>query len=297
MKKSFFYKKGLIALSLTAAALVAAAGVSFAIYTNQTYQRSVVRNRDSEGIRFSSDKLYQCNGGTQNPQKYHYPMGEKQTTMTFQVCNFDQGKSTLINKNTIDYTITFSDISEGVTLSRNGKTIGNHSQSSLQGAKYSVDTYQITLPANYDGIEITVRVEPDPPSLTQNTYLAAILVPTVYGSVQGFSVKREYPDQGTDISKVAAYNVLVTATGSGTARIQWNPALLTIDPFFLTAIKKIDGTDVNEKDGYVKTPMDSMGGTGSYLITFYNKNFQGTDWEALEITATEVTTEPTEENP
>lgn len=295
MKKVFFNKKGLIALSLAAAALVAAAGVSVAIYTNQTYQRSVVRNRDSEGIRFSSDKLYQCNGIPQDPQKYHYPMGKSQTTMTFQVCNYDQGKSTLINKNTIDYSITFSGIGDGVTLSRNGQMIGNESTSSLQGAKYSVDTYLITLPDelkdNYDGIEITVQVTPLTPALTQETYLAATLIPTPYGSAQDFSVKMEYPDQRTAISKVAAYNVLVTATGSGTARIQWDPAVLTIDPFFLKAVK------VEENNGSVEIPMDSMEKTGSYLITFYNKNFKGDSWESLGISVAKVPPQTAEDNP
>lgn len=292
-------------ISLAVAALVAAAGVSFAIYTNQTYLRSVVRNRDSEGIRFSSDKLYQHNGPLTDPQKYHYPMEENQTEMTFQVCNFDQAKSSQINENTIDYTITFEVNPEnGVKFSRNDQEITVESRSSLTGGKYSVDTYKVTLPPNYDGIQITVKVTPDPPELTQNTYLSAILVPAAYGSVQGFDVKMEYPDQETNISNVAAYNVLVTATGSGTARIQWDPAVLIIDPFFLDVVGKMNGTTVDKTNGYVETPMDSMGVTGSYLITFYNKNFQGNTWGDLGITvdevatdATEVTTEPTEENP
>lgn len=294
MKKYFSNKKILLALCLAGAALVAAAGGTLAIYTNQTYQRSVVRHRDNEGIRFSSDKLYleTYSETVGTAQKYHYPMGENQRYMAFQVCNYDQSKSSLINEDTINYTITFV-TDAAVEIYRGDKRIETDSRSSLNGGERSVDIYKIVLPEDYEDVEVSVKVTPDDPGLTQNHILSAVLIPIRYGTVQNFSVKKEFPDKGTDISNVAAYNVLVSAVGSGKAYIQWNSEKLDIDYYF-KAHWEDEGylvKPVEDAPNYscITIPMNSMDGTGSLLITFYNRNNSSwEDWNALEITVSDA---------
>lgn len=295
-------KKLLTALCLTGLALAAAVGGTLAIYTNQTYQRSVVRNRDNGVIRFSSDKLYRVERG-QEAQRYYYPMGENQRDMTFQVCNFDQVKSTLIHKDTITYDISFTVRNGGsdtecqvfrgteqiLTLST-GQTDGK--TYSLKGAQRAVDTYKIQLPDSDEGIEVEVTVTPKKPELTQNKILCAVLIPVPYGTVREFSVKSEFTDSRTELppGSFAAYNLLVSATGKGRVRIQWNSERLDIDPYFLEAVGLTPSAGLNR----IEFPMDSMGTTGSYLITFYQHG--GGEWESWaalekEVTVTAVTTQ------
>lgn len=291
MKKNVFNKKTLTALCLAATALVVAAGGTLAIYTNQTYQRSVVRNRDNEGIRFSSDKLYRENTSAL-PRNYYYPMDKNQNTMTFQVCNFDQDKSTLIHKKAIEYKVTIQaenmaqddscmvfrgdDPSAIITL--NDETPQTTGVYRLPGSQRAVDTYRIQLPEHYDGMRLTVTVTPQDFALTQNTILTAVLIPVPYGTVQTFSVQWEFTDSGKaemTPSNFAAYNMLVTATGEGFVEILWDPGILGIDPYFLELVGK---TPLN---GKITIPMNSMGDTGSYLITFYSCGSIPENWDAL----------------
>lgn len=294
MKKDFFNKKTLTALCLAVAALVAAAGGTLAIYTNQTYQRSVVRNRDNDVIRFSSDKLYRETNQS-GPRNYYYPMGEYQTTMTFQVCNFDQDRSTLIQKNTIEYQVTFqaAHMAQGAScavfrgdgtsavITLNDETPQTTDWYSLPGGQRTVDTFKIQLPEHYDGMELTVTVTPKDSTLTQNRILSAVLIPVPYGTVQTFSVQWEFTDskkEGLTPADFAAYNVLVTAAGSGSVRIRWNESELEIDPFFLQLVK-IDPSQVTNE---ITIPMNSMDDTGSYLITFYKcSNIGEESWDDL----------------
>lgn len=288
-------KKLLTALCLTGLALAAAVGGTLAIYTNQTYQRSVVRNRDNDVIRFSSDKLYRVEQG-QEAQRYYYPMGENQNEMTFQVCNFDQAKSTLIHKDTINYDISFTVINDGaagecqvfrgteqiLTLST-GQTA--EKTYSLKGAQRAVDTYRIQLPAGSEDLAVAVTVTPKKPELTQNKVLSAVLIPVPYGTVREFSVKSEFTDSRTGIlpEHFAAYNLLVSATGKGRVRIQWDSERLTIDPYFLETVGLAPSAGLNQ----IEFPMDSIGTTGSYLITFYQRG--GGTWESWAALEQEVT--------
>ena len=124
MKKiSSLKKRSIISACLVMGALVLLIGGTLAIYTSQDHQRSVVRNRDNEIIRFSSDKLYRVTGDA--PVKtYNYPMSKESHIMEFQVCNYDQSKNTLFNEKQIDYQITFEvkNGSDGEYTISNGKS-------------------------------------------------------------------------------------------------------------------------------------------------------------------------------
>ena len=105
--KNPFTKKTVFTILMIVMAVVVLLGGSYAIYTSQVFQRAVVRNRNADVIRFSSDKLYRV--ATSTPlQTYYYPMSKGQTTMSFTICNFDQNKNTLICEKDINYIIEFS---------------------------------------------------------------------------------------------------------------------------------------------------------------------------------------------
>ena len=280
--------KGKLTLSLILllAALAVAAGGTVAIYTSQVFQRSVVRNRDSEAIRFSSNKLYRVADGTPL-QLYYYPMSKYQTTMSFTVCNYDQSKSTVVSEKDIGYSVTFS-IPEGTntfdytvngTSSVNGKlTIDSKP---LQGAKRSSDSYTIDFGSHaYADTKISVTVTPTDLTLTKNTVLQATLIPIEYATTQGVTVKSEFTDstRGTP-NQFAAYNLSVSISGGkGNVVISWDASQLDIDPFFKT--KGTDGTDPNTGYDTLTVSMNAEDETGAYLIQFYNHNSAKPTWKA-----------------
>lgn len=269
------------------AILVAISG-TLAIYTSQVFQRSVVRNRDNEIIRFSSDKLYCVTAGTE-AQRYYYPMGKDQRTMTFQVCNYDQAKNTLFNDKTIEYEIKFQvdngtagfsyEVSnENMTQS---VTTGNFVSFTdyLQGKRRSANSYSFTFSEeDYNNLQIIVTVTPTDLTTTQNRILNGILIPVEYATTQGITVKSEYTDstRGTP-DQFDAYNLLVSVSGGeGNVLITWNHEMLDIDPFFASGKSIVKNGD----ESTVTVQMNSEDETGAYLISFYNHNITKPTWTA-----------------
>lgn len=293
MKKYFSSKKRMVlTICLLLAALITAVGTTLAIYTSQDHQRSVVRNRDNETIRFSSDKLYRVTNGTP-ASKYYCPMGQNDKTMRFYVCNYDQAKTTVFCEKDLEYNIEFTvnnDIdSDNVYIISNGteeKQINNGSSCSftdtLVGGKKSLNSYEFTFQeGDFNQVQLTVNVTPVNLELTQNRILNGILIPIEYASTQGLTVKNEFTDstRGTP-DKFDAYNMLVMISGGeGDVLITWDNTKLDIDPFF--ALNK----EVNQNDNgtsSIVVRMNSEDATGSYLIQFYNHNSEKPIWTSWE---------------
>lgn len=300
MKKiSSLKKRSIMSACLVMGALVLLIGGTLAIYTSQDHQRSVVRNRDNEVIRFSSDKLYRVTSGT-TAQKYYYPMGKDERTMTFQVCNYDQAKSTLFNEKRIEYTITFQ-INNGTdgfdyTIS-NGKTTKSvttgSSESftdSLVGGRKSTNSYSFTFSeGDFNKVELLVTVTPTNPTVTQNRILNGVLIPIEYATTQGVTIKSEFTDSTRGKpDQFDAYNLSVMISGgAGNVIIEWENEKLDIDPFFAS------GKNFSKGDKYssIVVPMNSEDETGSYLIQFYNHNTNRPEWTSWSKIPIEVTLE------
>lgn len=292
MKKIISARRRLVLLAcLILLAIASVVGVTLAIYTSQAYQRSVVRNRDAEAIRFSSDKLYRVASGTA-AQIYYYPVGKGQNNMSFQVCNYDQSKNTVFSEKDIEYTITFQ-ITNGTddfeyTINtekvRNGETVSF--TDSLKGTKRSINTYTFNFAeSDYNNVEVTVLVTPTDLMLTKNTVLNGILVPIEYATTQGVTLKYDFTDcvrviddaiAGPD--QFDAYNMSVSISGGeGDVVISWNSDQLDIDPFFSAKANATPGT---AEDGYatLTVHMNAEDETGAYLIQFYNHGSQKHEW-------------------
>lgn len=283
MKKEYTSKrKMLISLVLLLLAITVVVGGTVAIYTSQVFQRSVVRNRDTEAIRFSSDKLYRVAKDTP-VQKYFYPMSKDQTTMSFTVCNYDQSKNTVVSEKDIEYTVTFN-VPDGTSVFSyqvNSESADNGSltlSGSLEGAKRSSNIYTIDFGSNaYSETQISVIVTPTDLSLSKNTVLQATLIPIEYATAQGVNVKHDFTDSTRYTPDMFdAYNLSVSITGGeGDVVISWDASQLDIDPFF-----KEKGTSGSDEDGYttLTVHMNSEDATGNYLIQFYNHNETKPSW-------------------
>lgn len=292
--KNSLPKKTLVTILVSVMAIVVLLGGSYAIYTSQVFQRSVVRNRNADVIRFSSDKLYRV--ATNSPlQTYYYPMSKGQTTMSFTICNCDQNKNTLICEKDINYVITFS-IPEGTNsfsyqvtdasgityTSVNGEIVLNNGK--LNGGIRTTNTYTIDFSGTgYENTKISVVAKPittDMP-LTKNTCLQATLVPVEYATVQGITLKSEFTDSTRPDStpkQFDAYNYSVSISGGEKdVIIGWNADELDIDPFFKNKFESTLSTDEN---GFttLTVHMNSEDSTGTYLIQFYYHSGHSVSW-------------------
>ena len=301
MKNGFSPKKKTVLLiCLSLAALVLVSGGTLAVYTSQDHQRSVVRNRDNDTIRFSSDKLYRVASGAA-PQKYYYPMGKDERTMTFYVCNYDQAKTTLFSEEDLEYTIRFlvkngtgSGDSYRISNGSIEKTVANNGTCTftdrLNGGKKSLNSYSFTFAeGDYNTVELTVEVTPMDSVVTQGRVLNGILVPIEHAATQGVAVKSEFTDSRRSASpqEFDAYNLSVTISGgAGDVLIEWETDKLDIDPFFKEK-ENVTGTD-----GHLVISMNSEDETGSYLIQFYNHNTEKPSWTDWSQVPVKVTLQP-----
>ena len=289
-------KRIIVSLCLIVGVLTVFIGGTLAIYTSQDHQRSVVRNRDNEIIRFSSDKLYRVTGDA--PVKaYYYPMSKESRTMEFQVCNYDQAKNTLYNEKQIGYEITFEvkNGSEGEYTISNGKTTqtvtnGNRVQfnDSLTGGRKSINTYSFVFhEGDFNKVELVVTVTPANLTVTQNRILNGKLIPVEYATTQGVTMQWEYTDSDRGrVNEFDAYNVLVSISGGArNVFIKWDSSQLDIDPFFA------EGKTVTKNGNFstITVPMNSEDITGTYLIQFYNHNSTKPGWTTWSDIPIEVT--------
>ena len=103
--------------------LLAGIGTTFSAYTSQAAKRGVVRNRDTEKIRFTSNYLQPCAVNTQNNA---FPVrvvafGEDTNdtdniTLDIWVYNYIVGSNSQINERDITYTLTIT-ITDGAETS------------------------------------------------------------------------------------------------------------------------------------------------------------------------------------
>lgn len=289
MKKEFTpRRKMLTSLVLLLLAITVAVGGTIAIYTSQVFQRSVVRNRDTEAIRFSSDKLYRVANTNQILKKYYYPMSQGQKTMSFTVCNFDQSNNTAVNQQMLEYDIKF-EVSNGTDdfqYDVNGSKVSNggtlNLSGSLSGGRRSTDTYTVSFSQDdYNKVKITVIVTPKDSSLTKNTVLQATLIPIEYATTQGVSLDWEYTDGiKYKVDEVDAYNVAISISGGeDEVVITWENDKLDIDPFFKEEIVTSGGTFTSSGNtSTLSFHMNSEDDTGTYQLRFYKHGIDSYGW-------------------
>lgn len=289
MKKGTASKKRKkLTIYLICGAILVAISGTLAVYTSQVFQRSVVRNRDTDAIRFSSDKLYRVKTGNLTPKKYYYPMSSGQKSMSFTVCNFDQSNNTAVNQQILEYDIEFSvkNGTDGFEYDVNGAKVLNgrtlNLSGSLAGGRRSTDTYTVVFSENdYNNVEITVTVTPRDLSLTKDYVLYAILIPIEYATTQGVSLDWEFTDGQTyKPDAVDAYNVAVTISGGeDEVVISWKNDRLDIDPFFQNEIIASGGTFTkNENTSTLSFHMNSENNTGTYQLRFYKHGIDSYGW-------------------
>lgn len=283
--------------------LTLAVGVTIAAYTSQGYQRGVVRNRDNEAVRFSSNYLQACSNGTTEDnyavKSIVYSEESKKEewlTIDIYIYNYAFGNAGLVNENEITYdmTITLSNATgtdayevkqadDGSLLSRIG-TEHTYTKKgvTLAGNVADQDHYTIRIAGeDLNKIRITATAVPTNMAVTSNQFLAVILAPGTESIIQTFTCTGTFTDAagGSDPEDYDAFNYEVSISGGRAAvTIDWNQDIVELDPFFLTKLSERgedydleDGNAYALSSGTITFIMDQSDGTGTYLIPFYSR--------------------------
>lgn len=310
-------KKNLI-LAVTALVVVIAlaAGGSYAAYISQGYQKGVVRNRDNESVRFTSNHMTNCSA-TVTSDNYpgktvlysdNYGDDDKLTLDIF-VYNYVYGNSGLVSEKDIEYTmnISLSGLSgTDYKVEKNGKTVSGTAQSdhksilytadsTLIGREVRADVYTVTFYGrDLNSITITASAIPKDTSITNGQILAAVIAPCKSSTVKQFSCSGTFTDKESGALPRAfdAFNYEVEiSAGRAEVTIDWDEKLLEIDQFFIDKLtardKEMDWTkfSYDKENGTLKFIMDQSEGMGDYLIPFYLVSPQTglpETWEAMD---------------
>lgn len=297
--------------------ILAVAGGSFAAYTSQAYQRGVVRNRDNEAVRFTSNYLQNCALSTDEKSYVGRTIlfnddDKKNDNLTFDiyVYNYVNGNTDLVSQRDITYDMTIS-FKDGAG---NGYSVldadGNTTESpdtdgkvefkgkTLVGRNAAYHIYTVTFPgSDLNTLKITAVAKPTNSSVTNNQMLAAVIAPSIDSTTKKFNFQKGFleenkgiPEEGLSAYDGFNYEVSISS-GKATATLTWDPSILEIDPFFLKSIgkdtKEIKEILQNTTTGTVTFEMNQPEGTGAYLIPFYIKDKSKIkdikDWKELEV--------------
>lgn len=289
--------KLIICAVLALAGLLTIAGGSYAAYISQDARRGVIRNRDTEAVRFTSNYLQTCVKGTE-PAKYAgrtilfsaEAKKQQSVSMEIDIYNYVKGNTTLVNERDITYdlTLTFEGGSGDYTV--NGYTVSGNtyteSKVTLTGRTANSKKYLITISgADIDNVKITATAVPTKAAVTNNQILAAIISPCTESKVNVFSYQGTFTDAaaGADPAAYDAFNYEVSiSSGTADVTLTWDPEAVEIDKYFL---KKIGRSEVSTKAGSLTFEMSQDDGTGDYLIPFYimskDKIEEAGDWDGM----------------
>lgn len=293
-------QKTLIIVVAALVCLALAVGGTFAAYMSQSYQKGVVRNKDNEAIRFTSNYMQPA---SMNAEEKDYSsriiryssdsVSEKSLVIDIYVYNYVVGNASLVNENDVVYNMNIK-LTGGVSTSYVvNKVVGEQKISlteqtgaepeyimenvTLTGRTPQSDHYTVTISgADIDKLKIIATATPLTPSFTGNKKLAAVISPSSEAKMQEFTCVGTFTDSGSGLSPNTydAFNYEVTiSSGKANVMLTWQPDKVEIDKFFLEKLTENGGTyDYNPTDGTLTFVMNVADGTGDYLIPFYRKS-------------------------
>ena len=278
---------------------------SYAAYSNQGFRRGVVRNRDSEEIRFTSNILkpyVSTSEGQKNYETVLYPFAEDTNedeilTIPLTIANYLMNNDNLVSESdiTFDLTIQLENKQSGSIYTLDNEVITNSitkSNVALTGRKQNQVDYTIGFTGK-DLDKLTIVIEARPHNFG-NKILAAYICPCTNSQVNPFSYSGSFLNKNVgEPQDYYGYNYEVSiSSGRGKVTLSWDPQYVKLDPFFLENLKsrqdlKIDGTNAyiyDKEGGSIQFLMDQTLGEDDYVILFYpiQKMSNETMWEDME---------------
>ena len=269
--------------------LVCAVG-SYAAYNSQAFQRGVLRNRDSEDMRFSSNILspYIVSIGDKKQYEtvlYPYVSGIQESArleIPIKIANHPMTNDNLVSESdiTFDLNIQLKDYDRSTQYYLNDTQITDGkitiSGITLAGRKSKQVQYVMKFTGK-DLDKLTIVAEAIPSGSSK--ILAAYICPCTNSMVNDFSCQGTFmkPDV-SQLNELYGFNYEISiSTGRARVTLQWDKNVLAIDKHFLEKLNKRGGNLEIENSGYIFDAeknsitfmMDQVLGEDDYVVLFY----------------------------
>lgn len=269
--------------------LVCAVG-SYAAYNSQAFQRGVLRNRDSEDMRFSSNILspYIVSlGDTKQYETVLYPyvsgiQESERLEIPIRIANHPMNNDNLVSESdiTFDLKIQLKDYDPGTQYYLNGTQITDGtitiSGITLAGRKANQVQYVMKFTGK-DLDKLTIVAEAIPSGSSK--ILAAYICPCTNSMVNDFSYQGAFMKPNVQqLKELHGFNYEISiSTGRAKVTLQWDKNVLAIDKHFLEKLNKRDQNLWIAGSSYIEDSennsimflMDQVLGEDDYVVLFY----------------------------
>lgn len=287
-----------IAICLAVCVLLLCVAGSYAAYTNFSSAKRVVSAQADEHILFSSNMLYTENKDTESSfyQRKRIALTEN-NDFVVEIYNYDPGDTAVYCHQNIIYQLKVTllsgfgspeeyKVSDGTTehffsIDSNGAYTLVIDQLTLYGEQLSTHSFRFHIPEQ-DKNQMKMCVEAIPMEesygATNQKKLAAVILTgemitskTWSGQLVDVQSEREPDDYD-------GFNYEISGNGEGTVTLEWDPDILTINPWFVSQTGA-----VSVSDGAIKFAVGGDGQPFAYQTQFYKADKWDTSisWENL----------------
>lgn len=290
-------KKTIVYMIAALMIILTVGGLTFAAYVNQGFQRGVVRNRDNEPVRFSSNYLQACPDNAAESGYYNKiitytndSLNSNNIDIDIYIYNYVLSNVNLINENDITYDFTIklkggtkqdyvvkkiTQNEETISKDTANSTVGElvyKTSNTMNGNTRRENHYRVTIAGeDINNIKIIAIAKPNNMAYTGNQFLAAVIIPRIEAAVDSFSCTGSFTDKdsGNKPKDYDAFNYGVSISG-GRAKVTliWDARLLSIDRFFLAKLEE-RSDDYNLTSDTEESPV-------KYIYKEKNANDKGT---------------------
>ena len=254
---------------------------TYAAYTNTaSVKRMVTTGIDTNAVPFSSNYLYEYNGG--NYYKHIVSVPNNGTTLYLGIYNYPLKDITRFSSSDITYVLSISVVNkDGSTTSLTPPTINPAAGSyTLQGGQ--VSTHQFAITFSQDLVNTLknhlVRITATSDSLSKT--LAAD-----FELISASDTSSDWKGQFTDSespSVLDAFNYEVYGTAEGTVTISWDKSYVTLSKW------SRDELDSDSTGNSISFDVGGEGKPTSYLMQFYRLRGRSTEDQLPNIDVTFV---------
>ena len=282
--------------------------ITYAAYTHSLHTQRTIAPYDSSE-KFSSNVLK--SGDVENNVRTIYVAEITETSPNpsaiITVCNYPQGRQTLVSANDITYTfkiefgelvndsfevVTSSALSgysasiNSNTLSIAGSRLNDSLSSTLTGDEISSDVYTLTLSKNFasEKPNLYVLVSAIPNDNSYSTLKAVFKADVRIDSATDQWMGSFIEDNVLNPSDYDGYNYVISGFGSGTFTLSWDNSKLNISYISLNELLGLDNADyVEDNQNHVSTISFSVDSdiSSRYEIQFYKINITSETWTQM----------------
>lgn len=261
---------------------------SYAAYNSQAFQRGVLRNRDSENMRFSSNILRQyieSDGDIKQYETVLYPyvsgiQDNENLEIPIKIANHPMNNDNLVSESDIifDLTVELKNYDSSTQYFLNDTQITDGSKTItgiLTGRKSNQVNYKIRFTGkDLDKLTIVVKAKPR----GSKNILAANICPCTDSVVNVFSSQGIFLKPNIEqLKDLYGFNYEISiSSGRAEATLKWDKSVLSIDQHFLERLNRRENLKIGDSsyifdstNNSITFLMDQVMGEDDYVVIFY----------------------------